>query len=61
MGHLSNKLKKYLKSSLYIPGIKVRTAFLHRTLIPGINRSGGCETDFKHAFKVQKVTFSLVL
>jgi hypothetical protein len=25
--------------------------------MPGINKSGGCETDFKHAFKVQKVTF----
>ena len=47
----------------FMPGIKVRTAFFNRTLIPGINKSGGggCETDFKHTFNVQKATFSLVL
>ena len=32
-------LLTYLKSSLFIPGIKVRMPFQHSTLIHGINRS----------------------
>jgi hypothetical protein len=34
---LNNGTVLYLKAPLFISGIEVRTAFLRRTLIPGIN------------------------
>jgi len=48
---LQNINHVYLNTSSFMPGIKVCTAFFNRSLIPGINRSGGgvAKMDFNHA------------